>query len=54
MNQEKEKSTPAPLETGPGQQQDDNIDDMGRRDDGKKQDQPTDPNGSGKSDKSKG
>jgi hypothetical protein len=38
-----EKSTPAPLETDPGQQKDDNIDDLGRRDDGKQQDQPVEP-----------
>ena len=40
-----EKSTPAPLETDPGQQKDDNIDDLGRRDDGKEQDQPVEPSG---------
>lgn len=33
-------SKPAPLETGDGQQQDDNIDDLGRRQDGSRQDQP--------------
>lgn len=36
-------STPAPLETGQGEQRDDNIDDMGRRKDGTSQDQPIDP-----------
>ena len=35
-----EKSKPAPLETGPGEQQDDNIDDMGRKSDGSRLDQP--------------
>lgn len=39
-----EKSTPAPLETGPGQQQDDNIDDLGRKQGGDKQEQPAQPN----------
>lgn len=34
------KDKPAPLETGPGEQQDDNIDDLGNRRDGKEQDQP--------------
>lgn len=34
---------PAPLETGTGQQKDDNIDDLGRRPDGSEQDQPVDP-----------
>lgn len=36
-----EKPRPAPEETRPGKQQDDNIDDLGRRPDGSKQDQPT-------------
>lgn len=36
----KEQSKPAPTETGPGQQNDDNIDDLGRKQDGSKQDQP--------------
>ena len=36
----KPESTPAPLETEPGQQQDDNIDDLGRKQDGPKQEQP--------------
>lgn len=31
---------PAPLETEPGQQKDDNIDDLGRKQDGSKQEQP--------------
>lgn len=31
---------PAPAQTGSGDQQDDNIDDLGRRPDGKVQDQP--------------
>jgi|GEM_PF-1097772 hypothetical protein len=31
---------PAPLETDPGKQQDDNIDDLGRKPDGSKQEQP--------------
>lgn len=35
-----EKPKPAPLETGPGEQQDDNIDDLGRKKDGSRQDQP--------------
>jgi hypothetical protein len=33
-------SKPAPLETGPGEQLDDNIDDLGKKQDGTKQDQP--------------
>ena len=36
----KDDKTPAPLETRPGKQQDDNIDDLGRKQDGTKQDQP--------------
>lgn len=36
-------SRPAPLETDPGEQNDDNIDDLGRRPDGAEQDQPTTP-----------
>ncbi|QQR40834.1 hypothetical protein [Devosia rhizoryzae] len=40
MSADKAKSTPAPLETGDGNQQDDNIDDLGRRYDGAQQDQP--------------
>ena len=35
-----EKSKPAPLETEPGQQKDDNIDDLGRKQDGSRQEQP--------------
>ena len=35
-----EKAKPAPLETGPGQQKDDNIDDLGRKQDGSKLEQP--------------
>lgn len=31
---------PAPLETGKGKQEDDNLDDLGRRPDGSKEDQP--------------
>lgn len=38
-----DKSKPAPLETGPGEQKDDNIDDLGRKLDGSKQEQPTKP-----------
>ena len=33
-------SKSAPIETGQGEQKDDNIDDLGRRPDGKVQDQP--------------
>jgi hypothetical protein len=36
-------SRPAPLETDPGHQMDDNIDDMGRRPGGKQEDQPVHP-----------
>lgn len=50
MTDPKEKSKPAPLETGPGEQKDDNIDDLGNRPDGSEQDQPNDP---GKSDPSR-
>ncbi len=35
-----EKPKPAPLETGPGEQKDDNIDDLGRKPDGSRQEQP--------------
>lgn len=42
MSGPKETSKPAPVETGPGEQKDDNLDEMGRRPDGKKQDQPVD------------
>jgi hypothetical protein len=38
-----QKSTPAPLETGPGEQRDDNIDDLGNRPDGSREEQPVDP-----------
>ncbi len=40
MSNRKEQSTPAPLETEPGTQKDDNIDDLGHRPDGKEHDQP--------------
>lgn len=36
----KADKTPAPLEIEPGKQQDDNIDDLGRKQDGSKQEQP--------------
>ncbi|MHA6692072.1 hypothetical protein [Devosia sp. A449] len=36
----KEKPKPTPLETGTGKQQDDNIDDLGRKQDGSRQEQP--------------
>ncbi len=36
-------SKPAPLETDPGEQLDDNIDDLGHRSDGSVEDQPVDP-----------
>jgi hypothetical protein len=39
----KEKSKPAPLELEPGEQKDDNIDDLGNKPDGSKQDQPIKP-----------
>jgi len=39
----KDQPKPAPLETEPGEQQDDNIDDLGRKQDGSRQDQPTKP-----------
>lgn len=42
---QKEKSVPAPLETDPGEQQDDNIDDLGNKPDGSEQDQPVKPSG---------
>ncbi|WIY54178.1 hypothetical protein O9Z70_06560 [Devosia sp. YIM 151766] len=42
MSGAKEKSKPTPLETDPGEQHDDNIDDLGRRPDGTEQDQPVD------------
>ena len=34
------KPKPAPLEIKPGEQMDDNIDDLGRKSDGSKQEQP--------------
>ncbi|WP_160297807.1 hypothetical protein [Devosia chinhatensis] len=40
MSPSKQESRPAPTETEPGQQRDDNLDDMGRRPDGSEQDQP--------------
>lgn len=43
MPDPKENSKPAPLETEPGEQQDDNIDDLGNRPDGDEHDQPVDP-----------
>ena len=36
----KEKPNPPPLETREGKQMDDNIDDLGRKQDGSKQEQP--------------
>jgi hypothetical protein len=41
-NMNKEKSTPAPLETEPGKQMDDNADDLGNKSGNGKIDQPTD------------
>mgnify|MGYP000859068028 CR=1 FL=1 len=35
-----DKSKPAPLETDTGEQKDDNIDDLGRKPDGSKEEQP--------------
>jgi hypothetical protein len=35
-----EKPKPAPLETRPGEQKDDNVDDLGRKSDGSRQEQP--------------
>jgi hypothetical protein len=35
-----DKSKPAPLKTDPGQQKNDNIDDLGRKQNGSKQEQP--------------
>jgi hypothetical protein len=35
-----DKSKPAPLETGDGEQKDDNLDDLGRKPDGSRQEQP--------------
>ncbi|NMA97170.1 MAG: hypothetical protein GX970_03505 [Phyllobacteriaceae bacterium] len=39
---EQTKGKPAPTETRPGNQKDDNIDDLGKRPDGSEQDQPVD------------
>ena len=36
----KQQPKPKPTETGTGKQMDDNIDDLGRRPDGTRQDQP--------------
>lgn len=36
----KDKPKPPPLETGTGKQHDDNIDDLGRKQDGSRQEQP--------------
>lgn len=44
----KQDTRPAPTETGTGRQNDDNIDDLGHRQDGTEEDQPVDP---GKADK---
>ena len=38
----KEKSTPAPLETEPGEQMDDNVDDLGHKGGKERLDQPVD------------
>jgi len=46
----KQPQKPASSETGPGEQKDDNIDDLGRKPDGTKLDQPT---GTGKTKGSK-
>lgn len=43
MVEDKHRTEPAPLETERGEQQDDNIDDLGHRPDGTEQDQPVDP-----------
>ena len=40
---DKQKSSPAPVETRPGHQMDDNVDDLGRKGDKEMQDQPIDP-----------
>lgn len=40
---EKQKSKPAPLETRPGHQMDDNVDDLGHKGDKEKLEQPVDP-----------
>ena len=46
-------SKPAPLDTDPGTQMDDNIDDMGRRPDGSTEEQPVDPHPEPSTDKDK-
>ncbi|WP_338723470.1 hypothetical protein [Devosia sp. XK-2] len=43
MAKRQDKAHIAPLETGRGEQQDDNIDDLGHRPDGTEQDQPVHP-----------
>lgn len=43
MTKRHQKNESAPEETEPGQQKDDNIDDLGRRPDGTRLDQPVDP-----------
>ena len=40
---EKQKSSPAPVETRPGHQMDDNVDDLGHKGDKEKLEQPVDP-----------
>lgn len=40
---EKQKSSPAPLETRPGHQSDDNVDDLGHKGDKEMLDQPVSP-----------
>lgn len=40
---DKKEATPAPAETRPGHQMDDNIDDLGRKGDREKLEQPVDP-----------
>ena len=40
MAKQQPKPKPEPVESGTGKQLDDNIDDLGRRPDGSKQDQP--------------
>ncbi|UYO00059.1 MAG: hypothetical protein KIT02_02160 [Devosia sp.] len=42
MTSKTDRSTPAPEETDPGEQKDDNIDDLGRKPDGSALDQPLD------------
>lgn len=43
MTKSHQKNESAPEKTEPGQQKDDNIDDLGRRPDGTRLDQPIDP-----------